>query len=269
MRLRGYSERTIDTYVTELSVLSKHYGRSPSTLSHQDVKDFCYYLLQEKKLSNSTINQVISAWKILQVDVLSKDWEAIKIKRPRIEKRLPEVLSQAEAQALIISSHNLKHRILMQLTYATGMRCGEVLNLKLSSFDSSRMVVRIKGKGNKTREVPISLELLEELRLYYKVYRPNIYIFEGKKKGKPYSSTSFRAVLNRAGLAAGLKKNIYPHILRHSFATHMLERGMNLKRLQLLMGHSSINTTSGYLHLTHPYEGEVPNLLASIKEAGL
>lgn len=269
MRLRGYSERTVETYVLMLSFLAKHYGKSPSRLSHQEVKDFCYYLLQEKKLSSSTINQMISAWKLFWVDVLGNKWDGIKIKRPRTEKKLPIVLSQVESQALIASSHNLKHRILMQLTYATGMRCGEVLNLKLSSIDSSRKIVRINGKGNKTREVPISQDLLEELRLYYKVYRPSIYVFEGNKKGKPYSSGSFRAVLNQAGLAAGLKKNIYPHILRHSFATHMLERGINLKRLQLLMGHSSINTTSGYLHLTHPYEGEVPNLLASIKEDGL
>ncbi len=160
MRLRGYSERTVDTYVSMLSILAKYYRRSPSTLSHQEVKDFCYYLLQEKKLSNSTINQMISAWKIFWVDILGNKWDGIKIKRPRVAKKLPTVLSQSDAYRLVTSSYNVKHRTLMMLTYATGMRCEEALSLLPEQIDSARLVVRIKGKGNKSREVPLPEDIL-------------------------------------------------------------------------------------------------------------
>ena len=265
MRLRNYSERTITTYVTELSSLAKHYQKSPADLSRDQVKDFCYYLLQEKHLSNTTINQLISAWKILQVDVLGNKWEGIKITRPRTEKKLPTVLSQEEAYRAVTSSYNVKHRTLLMLAYATGMRCEEVLCLKPEHIDSSRKVVRVKGKGNKEREVPLPENLTEQLRDYYKQYRPATYLFEGKMRGNKYTGSSFRRVAEVAGNTAGITKKITPHVLRHSFATHMLERGINLKRLQMLMGHSSLSTTSGYLHLAHPYMGEVPNLLEPLK----
>lgn len=265
MRLRNYSERTISTYIMQLSSLSKHYQKSPAELSREQVKDFCYYLLQEKHLSNTTINQLISAWKILQVDVLGNKWDVIKIKRPRMEKKLPTILSQEEAYDAVTCLYNVKHHTLLKLAYATGMRCEEVLCLKPEHIDSSRKVVRVKGKGNKEREVPMPDDLTEQLRDYYKQYRPAIYLFEGNMRGTKYSASSFRRVAEAAGNTSGITKKITPHVLRHCFATHMLERGINLKRLQMLMGHSSLSTTSRYLHLANPYVGEVPNLLEPLK----
>jgi len=262
MRLRNYSERTIKTYTQFLRRLSVHYNVSPDEITRSQVKDFCYYMLQEQKLAPINVNQMISAWKILQVDILGNEWESIRIKRPRIKKALPVVLSQQEAYKLIMALVNLKHRTLLMLTYCTGLRRDEILSLKPSNIDSSRKVVRVKGKGNKVREIPIYEELLEQLRFYYKHYRPVEYLFEGKRKGAKYSSTSFLNVVKRAAQLSGIKqKSVTIHSLRHSFATHMLERGANLKRLQLMMGHSSLKTTSEYLHLVHPYYGEVPNLL--------
>ncbi len=262
MRLRNYSERTINTYTKFLRRLSAYYKLSPDQLTRSEVKDFCYYMIQEQKLSPINVNQMISAWKILQVDIFGKEWESIRIKRPRTKKALPVVLSQQEAYELVNALDNLKHRTLLMLTYSSGLRREEVLSLKPGSIDSSRKIIRVKGKGNKIREVPIFDELIEQLRFYYKHYRPAEYLFEGRIRGKKYSETSFLKVVKRSAQKAGIKqKSVTIHSLRHSFATHMLERGVNLKRLQLMMGHSSLKTTSGYLHLVHPYYGEVPNLL--------
>lgn len=262
MRLRNYSERTISLYTRLLERLSLHYNLSPDLITRAQVKDFCYYMINEQKLSPTNINQMISAWKILQVDILGNEWSSIKIKRPRTKRKLPVILSQEEAQLIIHTSDNLKHKTLIMLAYSTGMRREEVLNLKPENIDSSRKVVRINGKGNKIREVPIYDELLLQLREYYKKYRPKVYLFEGWKQGEKYSKSSFSNIVKRAALKIGIKnKTITIHSLRHSFATHMLERGVNLKRLQMLMGHSSLHTTSGYLHLAHPYYGEIPNLL--------
>jgi len=262
MRLRNYSERTIASYVARLAHLSKFYNSSPDQLSLDQVKDYAYYLLEEKKVSNSTINQLISAWKILQVDILGHNWEHFRLKRPRRQQKLPEVLSQDETKMLVDSPRNLKHRTLLQLTYICGLRRSEVLHLKLGDIDAARKVVRVvHGKGNKSREIPITLPFIEQLRTYYRLYRPKTYLFEGIFPGKPYSTMSFYNVIKKAALLCGLKKKVYPHILRHCFATHLLERGLNLKRVQLLLGHNAMKTTSVYLHLAAPSEGEMPNLL--------
>jgi integrase/recombinase XerD len=262
MRIRNYSENSIRSYVAALAGLAKHYDCSPDQLDNEQVKDYAYYLINKQGFSASSINQIISAWKILQVDILGNSWDSLKIKRPKREKRLPKVLSQKEAQALVKSLSNQKHRAILSLTYSTGLRLSELLSLKPGDIDSSRGVVRIiKGKGNKSREIPISEILILQLRDYYKTYRPKIYLFEGHKHGKAYSPTSVQNIVRKAAKKAGLKKVPSPHVLRHCFATHMLERGINLKRLQLLMGHNSLKTTSIYLHLASYSEEAIPNLL--------
>jgi site-specific recombinase XerD len=262
MRVRNYSERTIDRYVSVIARLSKHYNLSPDLISIEKFKDYAYFLIQEKQASVSTINQLISAWKILQVDVLGNTWESFRLKRPRREKKIPVVLSQAEALALINAPRNFKHRAILSLAYVSGLRLSEVLNLKLADIDSSRKVIRvIRGKGNKSREVNIPDQLIDQMRDYYRKYHPKLFLFESIVPGQPYSETSFRNVINKAAVNAGIKKNLSPHVLRHSFATHMLERGLNLKRLQLMLGHNSLKTTSIYLHLANPDFSNLPNLL--------
>lgn len=263
MRIRNYSENSVRNYVAALSSLSKHYNCSPDKVSNEQVKDYAYFLIKEKGFSTSSVNQLISAWKILQVDILGNSWEQLKIKRPKREKKLPEVLSQKEAQALVVAlPYNLKHRAILSLMYATCLRRNELLGLRFSDVDSSRKVVRVvMGKGNKSREIPISYKLISLLREYYKAYRPKKYLFESYIPGKPYSATSVLKIVKKAAQKAGLKKRISPHVLRHCFATHLLERGVNLKRLQLLMGHNSLKTTSIYLHLASYSEEAIPNLL--------
>lgn len=268
MRIRNYSENSVRNYVAALSSLSKHYNCSPDKLDNNQVKDYIYYLIKEQNFSSSSVNQVISAWKILQVDILGNSWESLRIKRPKREKRLPEILSQEEAQALVSALSNQKHYTILQLIYSTGLRLSELLSLKPGDIDSSRKVIRIvKGKGNKSREIPISGTLIGQLRAYYKVYRPQTFLFEGQIASKPYSSNSVQNIVKKAAKKAGLKKVPSPHILRHCFATHLLERGTNLKRLQLLMGHNSLKTTSIYLHLASYSEEAIPDLLEPQKIA--
>ena len=263
LRIRNYSERTVRSYITSISQLSMYYKTSPDRITQDQVKNFAYHLIHSKDASVSRINHLISAWRIFQVDVLGNQWEEFRLKRPRREKKIPQILSPEEALRLIDTPANMKHRMMLTLAYATGLRRAELLSLPLKHIDSSRGVVRvIKGKGNKSREVPASNTLISELRQYYKYYRPKIYLFEGTIPGKPYSAASFQKIVKAAADKAGIKKNISPHILRHSFATHMLEKGINLKHLQLILGHSAMKTTSVYLHLANPNPKDFPDLLS-------
>lgn len=266
MRVRNYSEKTVTSYVAAISNLSKHYNLSPARINREQVISYAYHLIRQKQVSVSTINQLISAWRILQVDVLGREWEDFKLKRPRREKTIPQVLSQGEALHLVNAPGNLKHRMLLQLAYATGLRRAELLALKLSHIDSERHVLRVVlGKGKKSREVPVPDRLIVQLRRYYKSFRPKTYLFEGYKPGVQYSATSIEKIVKSAAVKAGIKKDISPHILRHSFATHMLEKGVNLKRLQIILGHNSLKTTSVYLHLINPNFADLPDLLSPEK----
>ena len=162
--------------------------------------------------------------------------------------------------ALINSPSNLKHRTILTLAYATGIRRNELLTIKLSDIDRKRGLIRIVGKGNKQREVPLSDNLFQLVDLYYKRYRPFVYLFEGSIPKLAYSETSMANIVNKAALKVGIKKKISPHVLRHSFATHMLEKGVNLKRVQLLLGHNSMKTTSIYLHLADIDKVQLPDI---------
>jgi site-specific recombinase XerD len=264
MQIRNYSPRTIKTYVSLLAGLSRFYNATPESLSIQQFKDYLQYRLQEEKVSVSTINQSIGAWRILQIDILKREWEDFKVKRPKKDKKLPLILSRKEALDLINALPNLKHRSILTLSYTTGLRRSEVLNLKPQHIDSSRNQIRIfDGKGHKQRMVPVSDPVLTLLRDYYKKYRPETYLFEGWKPGNQYAATSFAKIVKKAAIKAGIKKTVSPHILRHSFASHMLEKGLNLKKLQMILGHSTMQTTSIYLHVISTDMAIIPDLSAS------
>ena len=266
LRIRNYSERTVASYLVSISNLSKFYNKAPDRISKDEVKQYAYHLIHSRQVSVSTINQLISAWKILQVDVLGNQWEEFRLQRPKRERKIPHVLSQEEASELIRVLKNLKHRMILTLAYVTGIRRAELLNVKLKDIDSSRNVIRIiQGKGNKSREVPVPTKMIIYLRQYYKLYRPKTYLFEGTNRGNPYSATSFYNIVKVAARKAGIKKEVYPHILRHSFATHMLEGGVNLKHLQMLLGHNAMRTTAIYLHLANPNLADLPDLLSPQK----
>lgn len=235
--------------------ISKYYGgKSPEAITIAQVKQYLYYCKEQRGLSNSHINQTISAMKILRQDVLGLEWDkGIKIKRPRRNSPLPEILSKQEVNSLIEVSANPKHKAIIGLLYSTGIRKGELLNLCLCDIDSERMLVRVSnGKGNKARDTLLAERALKLLRDYYiHTYpKPLKYVFEGGgKPGQPYSGTSVDKIIKRAANKAGVKKAISAHSLRHAFATHMLEQGANLKLIQKLLGHGSLGSTMVYLHL--------------------
>lgn len=266
MQVRNYSPRTIQSYVSMIAGLSRYYNTSPDLLSTQQVKDYLQYRIQKHKISVSTINQTIGAWKILQVDILKREWVVFQIKRPRKEKKLPTVLSREEALRLINILPNIKHRAILTLAYTTGLRRNEVLGLKLPHIDFDRKQIRVvDGKGRKQRMVPVPDNVLSLLKVYCEAYRPKKYLFAGLgyESGKPYSATSFTNVVKRAARKAGITKDVSPHVLRHSFASHMLEQGLNLKALQLIMGHHSMKTTAVYLHVTNLDTPNIPDLSQS------
>jgi len=250
MQIRNYSQRSIETYIHMLRSLEEYHNRSADEITIDQVKDFLQYCIEKKQVSVSYINQIISAVKILQKDVLGKEWETIKIKRPRRMKNLPVVLSKEEVKSMIEITGNLKHRAILAVTYSAGLRISEVINLRPSDIDSDRKQIRILGKGNKYRYTLLADNLLGMLRMYWKAYRPVKYLFEGQSKGKPIARTTIQKVFKNSCKKTGINKQATVHSLRHSFATHLLESGVNLKIIQSLLGHSSLRTTSIYLHVT-------------------
>ena len=260
MRIRNYSEKSITSYLYSVQMVSDYFNLPPGRITIDQVKNYLYHLIDKEHCSTSKINQVISAWKILQQDILNREWDGIRIKRPRRDKKLPIILSRDEALKLIDTPTNLKHRTILTLAYVTGIRRNELLTLTFHDIDRHRKVIKVNGKGNKQREVSMPGNLLKLLVEYYKRYHPKRFLFEGFTPGIRYSSRSVENIVKMTAIKAGIKKNISPHTLRHSFATDMLEKGVNLKRLQMLMGHNSIKTTSIYLHLADIDSATLPDL---------
>ena len=252
MQLRNFSKRSIETYLSCICQLAKYYNRSPDEINRHEIKDYLLYLINDRQVSKSTVNQVISAIKILQVDILGNEWETVQIKRPKLPKDLPVVLSKKEIEKIIAVTVNLKHRAAIMTAYSGGLRLGEVCMLKPTDIDASRKQVRIAfGKGQKTRYTLLSPTLLGTLREYWLRYRPQVYLFEGQKKGHPISHGALRKAFDNSCIKAGIKKEVCFHTLRHSFATHLLEQGTNLRVIQHLLGHRSIKTTTLYTHLVN------------------
>ncbi len=267
MQLRNYSPRTIKTYGSLMSKLEKVSSISLDKISLTQFKSFLHELITSiSGTSVSTINQHISAFKILQVDVLKREWEQFKIKRPRREKKLPVVLSLEEIERIICVTTNFKHKAILMLAYSSGMRRQEIQRMQPSAIDSARMQVHVvQGKGKKDRYTILSVKALESLRDYYKLERPLTYLFEPLgKKGSPMADQTLAHIVKNNARKAGIKKHISFHTLRHSFATHLLEQGVNLRLIQEFMGHVSLKTTAGYLHLVRVDASSVVSPLDSM-----
>lgn len=253
MQLRNYSVRTIESYSKLLTKVEKNLELPLDKIGVEQFKSYLHQRIMQDEVSTSMVNQLISAYKILQVDVLKRDWQTITLKRPRREKKLPVVLSVEEVQRMILSTKNLKHRALIMLVYSAGLRRQEAQMIKAADIDSSRMQVRVvQGKGKKDRYTILSTKALEMLRQYYKMERPSKYLFESQgKKGQILSDTTLNNIVKKSAAKAGIRKNISFHTLRHCFATHLLESGVNIRLIQQFMGHTSIKTTTIYLHLAN------------------
>jgi len=251
MQLHNYSPRTIDCYISSIACLSRYFHCSPEQLSPEQIRAYLQHCILDQHLSVSTINQLISALKILLVDVLGKTWQKFNIPRPRGEKKLPVIFSRQEVITLLNTVTNLKHKAIISLAYASGLRLNEVRMLKPEDIDSQRMQIRVcNGKGNKMRMVLLSSTALDLLRQYYKRFRPEVWLFEGSIPQRPIHQRTIEHQFHTYVIKAGIKKNVCFHSLRHSFATHLLEQGTNLRIIQQLLGHHSLKTTSIYLHLS-------------------
>jgi len=223
---------------------------SPDKLTRDQVLDYLYYLVEDRQVSSIYLNQLLSAYKILVEDILRRKWEEFNIRRPKSEKKLPVVLSQEEVRRILDNLTNLKHRTFVSLIYSCGLRVSELVNLKVTDIDSTRMQIRIRlGKGSKDRYVMLSERILVMLREYWKVYRPKEYLFEGGTRGKAISVRTVQHTFSMAVRRSGINKHPCIHTLRHSFATHLLENGVNLIAIQKLLGHSNVKTTTVYTHL--------------------
>jgi len=248
---KRYSKSTIKTYSAYFKDYMYHFKDCDLTcIKTEEINDYILSLIQLANISGSEQNQRINAIKFYYEKVLGREKQLIRIERPRKERNLPDTLSKVEIQNIFRSTSNIKHRCILELIYSAGLRRSEVLKMKISDIDSKRMLIKINsGKGKKDRYSLLSNNVLIHLREYFIAYKPKKWLFEGQK-GQQYSSTSITRVLKKSAQKAGIKKRVHLHMLRHSFATHLLEQGTNLRVIQNLLGHESIQTTEIYTHVS-------------------
>ncbi|MEI7509231.1 MAG: site-specific integrase [Flavobacterium sp.] len=252
LRSKRYSEKTVGSYSDALKSFLVFYNQRPiETLTNDDVIIYNNDYILKNKLSASYQNQITNALKLYFKICKETKIELDKIHRPKRAKVLPNVLSKEEVKAIIEAHSNIKHKMMLSLIYSCGLRCGELLALKPVNIDSKRNIVLLKNsKGKKDRIAPLSPKILEMLRDYYKVYKPTTYLFEGQTPGESYSEKSLQSVLKQALQKAKITKPATLHWLRHSYATHLLESGTDLRYIQELLGHNSSKTTEIYTHVS-------------------
>jgi len=251
MQQKRYSPNTIRTYIDAVQTFFKYYHRKhPEDITNVDLDEFNSNYVLRNGYSVSFQNQVINGVKLFYTRTYSRRFEVEKVERPRREHKLPNVLSKEEIAALLAAPANLKHRTMLSLIYACGLRRSELLNLKPEQVDSKRhLLLIINAKGKRDRVVPISDKLISLLREYYKIYKPKAWLFEGMTAGTKYSEKSIQSVLKQALKQAEIRKPVTLHWLRHSYATHLLESGTDLRYIQELLGHKSSKTTEIYTHV--------------------
>lgn len=251
LKLRGYSVNTQRTYLQHFKeFLLFFYESHPIDISEAEIRNFILFLIEKRKLSKSTQNQAINSIKFFYEQVLMQERKVYYIERPIKDKRLPEVLSQEEVMRIFDALANIKHKAMLMLIYSAGLRRSEMLNLRIGDADFDRNIVFIRGgKGHKDRQSVLSQNLVPLLQEYLKEYRPGFWLFEGPK-GERYSASSLQQILKQASAKAGLKKVVRLHMLRHSFATHLLESGTSTRYIQVLLGHESPKTTEIYAHVS-------------------
>jgi site-specific recombinase XerD len=269
LQRRNYSQETTRAYLFAVGAFGKHFHRSPEALGPEHIRQYQAYLFQVKKLSAFTVAQRTAALRFLFVKTLKRNYMLEDIPFPKRPLRLPTVLSQEEATRLLDSAGNMLYRTMLMTLYSTGMRVGELVRLKAGDIDSQRMLIHIReGKGRRDRSVPLSPKLLDTLREYWRWMKPIIYLFpgivDGRRVDAPISPKAAYYACRTAASRAGINKRVHPHTLRHSFATHLLEAGADLRSIQVLLGHSNIRHTVVYLHLSQRHLNAVVNPLDQI-----
>jgi len=262
MVIRNYSPRTVESYVWHVKAFQTHIQKPLEQATEDDIRSYLYHVKTVKHYSRSNLHQAFSAIKYLYRHTLEMPLKLNALRGPKRGRPLPLVLSTDEIQTLFSSIQNLKHRLILMTIYSAGLRLNEATHLRVTDIDSKRTTIRIRqGKGDKDRYTLLSTVLLDELRLYWLRDRPDPWLFPGRSKDKPICDTSVQKAFQRARERAGIRKQATVHTLRHSFATHLLEQGVDLFTIKELLGHKSIKTTLIYLHLQHPGTRTIVNPL--------
>jgi site-specific recombinase XerD len=250
LQLRNFSPRTLEAYVGHVAHFARHFGRSPDQLGAEEVRQYLLYLLHERRLSTSTVNQCRCALRYLYQHTLQRPECVVSMPFSRQPKKLPVVLSREEVRELLLATRRRRDRLALSIMYATGLRVGEVVRLGVRDIDSQRMVILVaRGKGNKQRQVPLSQRLLRELRAWWCEHRNPTWLFPGQRPGQPLDVTVVQRAFQEAARHSGLKKAASTHALRHTFATELLEASVDLLTIQRILGHSNLATTALYTHL--------------------
>ncbi len=256
MKLRNLSPRTIEAYAMRVGTFARHFGRSPQDLGRDDVRSYLLHLVQEEHVSWSVYNQTVAALKFVYEVTLQRQGVLQRIRCPKQPKKLPVVLSLEETARFFAAIVGLKHRAILMTAYAAGLRISEVVALRVDDIDSQRMIIRVRqAKGQRDRNVMLSPRLLALLREYWKVARSTEWLFPGDVPGRPITDGAVNHICVQASRAAGLGKHVTVHTLRHSFATHLLEVGTDIRTIQVLLGHRNLKTTAIYTHVA-PTAGE-------------
>lgn len=264
MALRGFAARTQKAYLGWMRRLVKQSRRTADEVGESDVRSFVLSLTDEKR-SVSTINQAISAFAFFYGDVIPREWRLVGYQRA--PQRLPVTLSAEEVRRLLDAAPTLRQRAIMEVSYSGGLRLGEVLRLKVTDIDSGRMVIRVeRGKGGKDRTVMLAGSLLETLRAWWKQGKPRTWLFPGQGGQRPLNPTVVQRAFTVAKQAARIDKPVSFHSLRHSFATHLMESGVNVRTIQALLGHRSLGTTERYTHVAGAYLRETRSPLDRLRE---
>ncbi|MCO8120137.1 site-specific integrase [Stieleria sp. TO1_6] len=262
MLIRHLAEATIDAYTYHVRRFADFIEKPLESATVEDVRTFQLYLIRERKLAYSTFNQAVCALRFLYTHTIRVPWPVVMVPFGKRPKTLPTVLSRHEIDQLIQCTANLKHRTFLMVLYSGGLRFSEAANLKIHDIDSRRMQIRVAcGKGKKERLVPLSPRLLSELRIYWKKYRPSDFLFPGKSVNKIYAGTTIQKVMKVSAKKAGIHRRVYPHVLRHSYATGLLEAGVDLLTISKLLGHASFVTTMVYLHCRREHLHSTPSPL--------
>jgi len=251
LTIRRYSQNTFRSYGSYFKrFLAAHSTIRPQDITEQQIREYLYREVTERDLSGSAQNQIINAIKFYYEKVLGLAKTEYWIDRPKKQKRLPSVLSETDVLSILKNTSNLKHLCIVSLLYSAGLRRGELVDLKIEDIDFGRQQITVRsGKGNKDRVTLLSNHLSNSLKKYFKEYEPTIWVLENPKGGQ-YSAESVLKVVRNAGINAGIKKRVTPHILRHCFATHLMDHGTDTRYIQELLGHASLNTTAIYAHVS-------------------
>jgi len=266
---RNYSQGTIRYYMRFVERFAQHFGKAPDKLGPDDLRSYQAYLLKERKLSAGSVEHHVSALRFFFLRTLHRHEFRQFLPYPKVRRKLPKILSREEVARLIDASRDLFQRTLLMVLYGTGLRRAEIARLKIADVDSQRMILHVvDGKGHKDRDLPLSPTLLEALRAYWRWLKPRTWLFPSRMHRdleQPITAKTVWRACTEAAKQSGMQKKVTPHLIRHSWATHLLEGGTDLRTIQLLLGHEDLETTARYLHLSQQHLRQVANPIEELK----